>query len=138
LKDLEEFEKITKQLQNSDTILSDVRAIFDAAIEQYPSLNFYLEADAQIVHSPSFESGIVKLLDDEVDQLTERERHSVGCFRYRANDMDNIVAMDDNLSLTIDIAATFHENKRPKKTYSENHIKSDLNVAGTLDLVQLH
>jgi exonuclease VII small subunit len=36
LKDLEEFEKITKQLQNSDTNLSDVRAIFDAAIEQYP------------------------------------------------------------------------------------------------------
>ena len=33
----------------------------------------------------------------------------------------------------IDIAATFHENKRPKKTFSENQIKSDLNVAGTLD-----
>ena len=62
-------------------------------------MDFYLEADAQIVHSPSFESGIVKLLDDEVDQLTEMERNSVGCFRYRANDMDNIVAMDDNLSL---------------------------------------
>ena len=99
MKDLDEFEKITKQLQNSDTNLSDVRAIFDAAIEQYPSLDFYLKADAQIVHSPSFESGIVKLLDDEVDQLTERERNSVGCFRYRANDMDNIVAMGDNLSL---------------------------------------
>ena len=59
MKDLDEFEKITKQLQNSDTNLSDVRAIFDAAIEQYPSLDFYLKADAQIVHSPSFERGIV-------------------------------------------------------------------------------
>jgi hypothetical protein len=52
LKGLEEFEKITKQLQNSHTTLSDVRAIFDAVIEEYPSLDFYLKPDAQIVHSP--------------------------------------------------------------------------------------
>ena len=61
-------------------------------------MDFYLRADAQIVHSPSFESGIVKLLDDEVEQLTEMERNSVECFRY-SNDVDNIVAIDDNLSL---------------------------------------
>ena len=67
MKDLEEFDKITKQLQNPATTLSDVRAIFDAAIDQYPLLNFYLEANAQIVHSPAFESGIVKVLDDELD-----------------------------------------------------------------------
>ena len=114
LKDLDEFEKITKQLQNSDTNLSDVRAIFDAAIEQYPSLDFYLKADAQIVHSPSFESGIVKLLDDEVEQLTEMEKNSVECFRY-SNDVDNIVAIDDNLSLVQKAL----KNKRRKVSHAE-------------------
>ena len=111
---MEEFEKITKQLQNSDTTLSDVRAIFDAAIEQYPSMDFYLEADAHIVHSPSFESGIVKLLDDEVDQLTEMERNSVECFRC-SNDVDNIVAIDDNLSLVQKAL----KNKRRKVSHAE-------------------
>ncbi len=73
MKDLEQFEEITKKLQNPTTILSDVRAIFDAAIQQYPSLNFYLAADAQIVYSPAFETGIVKVLHDEVEKLSEEE-----------------------------------------------------------------
>ena len=65
---------------------------FDVAIQQYSSLNFYLAADAQIVYSPALESGIVKVLDDEVEQLTEEERNSAACF-WR--DTENIgVAMD--------------------------------------------
>ena len=75
-------------------------------------MDFYLKADAQIVHSPSFESGIVKLLDDEVDQLTEMER--VECFRY-SNDVDNIVAIDDNLSLVQKAL----KNKRRKVSHAE-------------------
>ena len=96
MKDLEEFEKITLQLQKPATTLSDVRAIFDVAIEQYPSLNFYLKANAQIVHSPAFESGIVKVLDGEVEQLTEAERDSIKCF---SQGTDAMPAMDENLSL---------------------------------------
>lgn len=115
MKGLEEFEKITKQLQNSHTTLSDVRAIFDAVIEEYPSLDFYLKPDAQIVHSPSFESGIVKILDDEVDQLTQRERNSLGCFSFHGSDVDNIVATDDNLSLVQKAL----KNKRRKVSHGE-------------------
>lgn len=112
MKDLDEFEKITKQLQNPSTTLSDVRAIFDATIEGYPSLNYYLAADAQILHSPAFESGIVKVLDDEVDQLTEEERNSLGRFSRHSN---NVVTMDDNLSL-VEKALM---NKKRKVAHSE-------------------
>jgi hypothetical protein len=39
---------------------SDVRAIFDAGIGEYEAMSFYPKADATIVHSREFESGIVK------------------------------------------------------------------------------
>lgn len=114
MKDLEEFEKITKQLQNPTTTLSDVRAIFDLVIEQYASMNFYLKADAQIVHSPAFESGIVKVLNDEDDQLTAEETDSVECF---SSHNTNIVAIDDNDNISLVEKAL--RNKRRKVFHGE-------------------
>ena len=40
MKNLEEFENITKQLQDPTTTLSDVRAIFDAVFKQTLMLQF--------------------------------------------------------------------------------------------------
>lgn len=132
LKDLEEFEKITKQLQNPATTLSDVRAIFDATIEQYPLLNFYLEANAKIVHSPAFESGIVKVLDEELDQLSEKERNSISCFTEVTNNSNNNLAMDDNLSLV----QRALKNKKRKVIYNEysslNYVPPTSNIVERL------
>ena len=82
MKNLEEFENITKQLQDPTTTLSDVRAIFDAVLEKYDSvsLNIYLAVDANIIHSHAFETGIVKVLDDAVDQLAAEEENDISCF----------------------------------------------------------
>ena len=89
-----------------------VRAIFDAAIEMYPSLEFYLKDYALIVHSPAFESGIVKVLDDEVDPLSVREKSSISCFSHIT---DNILAEDYNLSLVQKAL----RNKRKKLAHGE-------------------
>jgi hypothetical protein len=80
-KDMQEFEIITKQLQKVSCSLSDVRAIFDETISTYPAMAFHLASDAQIVQSPNFEKGIVKVLDDKTDQLTFDEHAAVSCFQ---------------------------------------------------------
>lgn len=80
LKALKVFETISKKLQDSTTTLSDVRAIFDVTIEEYPSLAFYLKADAEMVHYPEFEAAIVKVLDEKVEPFSEEEAKSITCF----------------------------------------------------------
>ena len=64
---------------------------------EYPSLSFYLSSDAQIVHSPAFETGIVKVIDDEVDQLSDEERNAMSCFHQINPSNGN--ASEDGLSL---------------------------------------
>ena len=41
------------------------------------SLNIYLAVDANVIHSHAFETGIVKVLDDAVDQLTTEEENDI-------------------------------------------------------------
>ena len=50
MENLKEFESITKKFQETSCTLSDIRAIFDLAIEIFPSTKYYLSAHAQIVH----------------------------------------------------------------------------------------
>ena len=83
--DLREFETITKQLQNSACTMSEVRAVFDTVIQEYPSMDYYLGANAQIVHSPTFENGIVKVMDDAIDDLSNEEKDAVVIFRKGTN-----------------------------------------------------
>ncbi len=89
LQDLKQFEDITKELQKAAVSLSHVRAIFDEAIEQYNMLGKYLGHDAKIVHSPFFESGIVKLLEQDTDNLSYDEKVAMECFKISVNENDN-------------------------------------------------
>ena len=112
---MEQFENITKQLQDPTTTLSDVRAIFNAAIEEYESLSFYLKADADIIKSPHFESAIVKVLDDSVDQLTAEEKNDIMCFRQNAGGNVANASNDDELTLVQKAL----KNKRRKVVHGE-------------------
>ncbi|KAG4045724.1 hypothetical protein PC123_g18878 [Phytophthora cactorum] len=38
-----------------------MRALFDACIKKYPGMGHYLDEDAAIVHSPVFESAMIKI-----------------------------------------------------------------------------
>lgn len=58
---LRNLESVTNTLQQDSTTVHDVRVMFDAVIEEYPQTHSKLAANASIVHSPIFESAIVKV-----------------------------------------------------------------------------
>jgi hypothetical protein len=60
MQDLEEFEEATKDLQDSNRTLLEVRAIFDGLLEKYPDMHHYISNKSDFVHSPEFENGIVR------------------------------------------------------------------------------
>ncbi|KAG3134611.1 hypothetical protein PI126_g18620 [Phytophthora idaei] len=49
-----------------------------------PSFGDYLAPNAEIVHSPDFESGVVKVLGAQAKMLTRAERSSLQPFLRRA------------------------------------------------------
>lgn len=67
------------KLQHSKRTLSDVRALFDACLEKYPVMREHLKASAEIVHSPAFESVVVKLSRDA--PLTAMDKHWLEPYR---------------------------------------------------------
>ena len=71
------LESVTKTLQNNCITSSDVRSFFDAVVEQYPDANNRLITSVDIVHCPSFESGIVKIQRGDAGWLTQEERFVV-------------------------------------------------------------
>ncbi|RLN87599.1 hypothetical protein BBJ28_00027238 [Nothophytophthora sp. Chile5] len=84
LEDLKDFESTSLKLQSADGVsLLDVRDLFDALIEQYPTLSDYLAADAAIVHDEEFESACVSVLLGESDRLSARQRVLLRPFETR-------------------------------------------------------
>jgi hypothetical protein len=73
LDDLKEFESTTKLLQDEKRTMSEVRVIFDAILSRYPEMERYISKCGNIVHSPSFETALVKLQDDEWEDLSPEE-----------------------------------------------------------------
>lgn len=76
LKDnLEKLRSVTIALQRADIDFSDVRILLDEILALYPYEEFkkYLLPSAAIVHSPNFDSGIVKLLQHAEAELNADE-----------------------------------------------------------------
>ena len=71
--DLAEFESSTKLLQDQQRSLSEVRVIFDAMLSNYPGMERHISEQGAIVHSPDFENGLVKLQDEEWEDLDTEE-----------------------------------------------------------------
>ncbi|KAG6967622.1 hypothetical protein JG688_00006223 [Phytophthora aleatoria] len=74
LNELESVESVSKALQGSDADLLDVREWFDGLIALKPQYADYLGPRANIVHSPDFESGCVRVLRGKGARLTRAER----------------------------------------------------------------
>jgi hypothetical protein len=81
LEDMVQFESITKQLQDASCTLSDVREMFDTVIDAYSSMEHYLNSDAPIDHSPDFENGIIKVMNENIDELSNLETIQMEPFR---------------------------------------------------------
>jgi hypothetical protein len=62
LTELEKLNSVMVSLQSSEIDLLFARKLFDHTLKSFPSMSSYLAPDADIVHSPEFESAIVSLL----------------------------------------------------------------------------
>ncbi|KAG6589321.1 GTP-dependent nucleic acid-binding protein engD [Phytophthora cinnamomi] len=76
-KKLKDVESASNALQGSDVDLLDVREWFDGLIAENPQYASYLGPRADIVHSPDFESGCVRVLRGKTDRLTWAEKAAV-------------------------------------------------------------
>lgn len=74
---LKNLECITKRLQKDDTTMETVRDLFDCVIDDYPETANRLTSTADIVHSPCFESAVVKLQRKLGHTLTHEELDAV-------------------------------------------------------------
>lgn len=74
-----DFKSITLQLQNQKTTISDSHVLFQAMIVEFPNFDFnkYLGVDTQFIHSPSFETAIIKIQSGDVKPMSTNEKHSV-------------------------------------------------------------
>jgi len=73
---LKNLSSVMSSLQGNDRTLSDARILFDSVMAKYPSMHVYISTDADILHSPTFDSAIIKILRGE-SNLTEEEMASV-------------------------------------------------------------
>ncbi len=85
---LQELDVVTKELQRENLDLADVRILFDNVIEEYSESAHYLSSNASIVHTPDFETGLVKLLDSQESLLTDNESHAVRDFQVKTTSSD--------------------------------------------------
>ena len=78
---LMEFEAVTNSLQDDETSMSDVRAIFDTIIGEHPEAMPRLSSAARILHCRWFESAIIKLQRKSILALTSEERFLLKLFK---------------------------------------------------------
>ncbi|KAF1789421.1 Ribonuclease H-like domain [Phytophthora cactorum] len=72
--ELRDIESVSKALQGRDVDLLDVREWFDELISVKPHYARFIGPRANIVHSPEFESGCVRVLRGNTDRLSRAEK----------------------------------------------------------------
>ncbi|GMF49472.1 unnamed protein product [Phytophthora fragariaefolia] len=70
---LEDLDSVCANLQSENRTIADVRLLFDAVIAKYPATADYLIPSTRIVHSPVFETAVVKLLTDQIPSAAGEE-----------------------------------------------------------------
>lgn len=124
LQDLSIFDNVSKQLQDQNCTLSEVRILFDAIINAYPGMEHYLAPNSHIVHSKNFESGIVKVIDEQYDQLSPNEKECMSVFQTSTAEEVTSGIIPDNIDQE-NSALTFVQkalmNKRRKVLNSSEY-----------------
>lgn len=113
---LRQLESISKELQRESSDLAIARACFDEAIEFCPSMKSRLSASAEIILHPQFESGLLKILDGNCEQMSVDEIDSVKCLRKPAA-VVNTEQIYDNLNLA--------ERARKRRKFSTSNKSAD-------------
>jgi len=132
LEDMNEFEVVTKQLQNPKCSLSEVRIFFDTVLESYPTMKKYLSEDSQIIHCPAFEKGIVKIQEGNCEDLSNSETEGMKIFRA---EVDDITSEEENQRLTL--TEKVIKNKRRKISRNKNRFYKSLDfIPSTSNIVE--
>ena len=102
--------------------LSLTRTLFDNVIEKVPGLDSnrkYLNENSSIVKYPSFESGVVKILDNKIEQMNNEEKTACEILK-RDNNVLEISSDGDS-----DYASSVLKRKRarlsPTNLYNKFH-----------------
>ncbi|KAG3009515.1 hypothetical protein PC120_g15582 [Phytophthora cactorum] len=111
---LEALDSVCVKLQSEERTLADVRLLFDAVMAKYPATSHHLSASALIIHSPVFESAVMKLLSDRA--LTAEEEESVA--RFAVTD-----STSNEAPRRVDFATeTLRQAKRPRHSSGIKYI----------------
>ncbi len=72
-----QLDSVIKALQSDDLKCADVRILFDGVMRECPRTESQLSSSAKIVAHPEFESGFVKIQNDQTNNLTDSEKSAV-------------------------------------------------------------
>ncbi|KAE8986324.1 hypothetical protein PF011_g20033 [Phytophthora fragariae] len=112
LKDLDNFESVTKTLQGTTLTLSAARRLFYHAISKYPELKPRLAQSAAIVNYPALESGLVKIQRGLT--LTAAER--TACAEFRVPDAEDGAEDQGDEPSTSFVAQAYKRRKTTKRS----------------------
>ena len=127
----------TKLLQrrNQPLNLADVRTLFDAIIVKHDIFSgSQINSTHSIVHSPDFENGIVKIINNEEVSMTSSEKKACKMFRIEEEPVAALV--DVNMAGKIDFTALL---KKRKLDIAKKATNIDLNFipTGSVDVESL-
>jgi hypothetical protein len=107
----EKLQSITVALQIEDLRLCDARALLDAAISLMPNELEYLAADATILHTPKFQSAVVKIQNEDNASLTQEEENLVLDFKIHHVDLTEEAAVTTSVDFATEL---LQARKKPK------------------------
>ena len=116
------FQPVTKALQKENMDLSLTRTLFDNVIEKVPGLDSnrkYLNENSSIVKYPSFESGVVKILDNKIEQMNDDEKTACEILKSDNNVLE--ISSDGDS----DYASSVLKRKRARLFPTNSYIKCD-------------
>ncbi|RHY10630.1 hypothetical protein DYB36_006775 [Aphanomyces astaci] len=96
---LTDLNSVTLVLQDESLTLADVRMLFDDVVVQYPGAEVRLGPDASVVEDPTFESGVVKVLQHMEASLNEDERMAIALLSMPSMADGGYVGDTDSMSM---------------------------------------
>ena len=77
---MENLESVNKCLQKKSTNILQVLVLFEGLFNMYPTMSSHLAPNAEIVHSPSFETGIIKIMNNQSMSMPDEEKNQTSLF----------------------------------------------------------
>jgi hypothetical protein len=147
---MKEFEEATKFLQSDDVSLSDAHSTFDTLKESLENNEFILSfvssetleyvlrklsLNSRDVSDPSFESGVVKVLNNCQSELSSREKTSIQCLLKNASINEGRVILKGEIQ---DSAETKDDEISSSFTERMNSIKKRRIARPAVEYLNLH